>query len=257
MRFSILTEFLTTRHDGVRRFCPARQSFNYATSASINSRNRGDSRWSAFPRESRRSTFNWPTTPAFPAGPTAGNSATQLYSGLGSVTISNVAVPSTGAGAAWTTGYPQVNATSSTGGNFPAVNGLQLNIGSQSSVNRFIKIAINFGFTGGATNVSFTLWDVDASAGTFKDAITNIVGITSTGTQVAATVTNIGLFATNTVTGSGTLAATATGTSSNGQNSGNGNVTISFGSATITSVEFRYTAIRLSDLETVLGAILQ
>jgi len=182
--------------------------------------------------------FNWSTTPAFPAGPTTGNTVSMPYAGLGSVTISNVADAGTGVGGTWQAGFPVVNNSTTTGGG--ASNGLQLSITNQSTVNSFIKVSINFGYTGGATNVSLVIWDVDFNSTQFQDKIANIVGVTPTGTLVAATVTNVGAGATNTITGSGTLTATATGTSTNTNTSANGNVTISFGAATIQSIQFQW-----------------
>jgi len=183
-------------------------------------------------------TFNWPTSPAFPTAPTAGNSASRFYSGLGTVTVTNVADPSTGAGATWQSGFPTVNNTTTNGGGNS--NGLQFSVTNQSTVNSYVKVSINFAYTGGASGVSFTIWDVDYNSGQFRDKISNIVGIAPDGTLVAATVTNIGTGATNTISGSGTFAATATGSSTNDNGNNNGNVTISFGSAVIQTVEFRW-----------------
>lgn len=192
----------------------------------------------ALTQTGRAVTFNWPTSPAFPTGPTSGNSVSAVYSGLGSVTVTNVADAGTGVGATWQTGFPTVNNTTTTGG--AAVNGLQFSVTNQSTVNSYVKVAINFGYTGGATNVSFTIWDVDYNSTQFRDKIANIVGVTPTGTLVAATVTNVGAGATNTITGSGTLSATATGSSTNTNTSANGNVTISFGATAIQSVQFQW-----------------
>jgi hypothetical protein len=177
--------------------------------------------------------FNWPTSPAFPTGPTPGNSVSRPYNGLGAVTLSNVADPSTGTGGVWETGYPSVDRTTTTGGT-NNTNGLQLYLASQPTTNSSIKVSINFGYKGGVTGVSFTIWDVDA-ASNFTDKLSNIVGVTPNGTLVAATVTGS---TDNTVTGSGTLSATATGTNNADNGTNDGNVTISFGATAIQSVEF-------------------
>jgi hypothetical protein len=182
---------------------------------------------------SRGTVYNWSTTPAFPAGPTPGNSVSALYQGLGAVTIKNNADPSTGTGGVWDPGHPQVNSTDTTGGNHN-INALQLYLDSQPTVNSNIQVNIVFGYTGGATNVSLVIWDVDA-ASNFTDKISNIVGVTANGTLVAATVTGS---PDNTVTGSGTLSATATGKSSSGNTAASANVTISFGATAIQSVQF-------------------
>ena len=191
-------------------------------------------------QSSQGNTFNWPTSPAFPAGPTGGNSLLQLYGGLGAVTLTNNVDPGTGTGGTWGSGFPVVNNTTTTGGAAGNPNGLQLNITNQPTTVSNIKFALAFGYNGGATGVSFTIWDVDSDGSTWTDKIANIVGITPTGTQVTATVTNVG-GATNTITGSGTLTSTATGTSTNTNTSNKGNVTIAFGATAIQSVEFIWT----------------
>ena len=188
------------------------------------------------PVAGRGTTFNWTTTPAFPTGPTGGNTVSAVYGGLGAVTISNVKDPSTGTAGVWEAGYPTVNKTDTTGGNTPAVNGLQLYVASQPTTNSYMKVTITFGYTGGATNVSLTLWDVDEAAN-FDDKISNIVGVTASGALVPLTVVGS---ADNSVTGSGTVNATALGmaTSPNTQNTGN--VTITSGTVPIQAITFQY-----------------
>jgi hypothetical protein len=89
--------------------------------------------------------------------------------------------------------------------------------------------------TPGAANVSFTLFDIDIT--TNADVISSIYGLTPNGTQVAATITNVG----STVTLAGTgLAQELTGNAAAANNTGNGNVTISFGSTLITDVFFNF-----------------
>lgn len=192
------------------------------------------------PCAGRATTFNWPTTPAFPAGPTVGNSVTQVYNGLGAVTIANVADPSTGQGGTWTSGYPVVEQNGGTNGDptggLTNTPGLEVYVASQPSVNSYMKVTISFGYTGGATNVSLTLWDVD-SAANFTDKIANIVGVTANGTLVPLTVTGS---ADNTVTGSGTVNATATGTATSPNNQNTGNVVISSGTTPIQEITFQY-----------------
>jgi len=192
------------------------------------------------PIASRATTFNWPTTPAFPAGPTVGKSALGIYGGLGAVSITNVADPSTGTGGTWTAGYPKVESNGGTNGdptggttNTP---GLELYVAGQPTVNSYMKVVISFGYTGGVTNASLTLWDVDSSTN-FTDKIANIVGVTANGTLVPLTVTGS---ADNTVTGSGTVNATAVGTTNSPNNSATGNVTISSGTIPIQEITFSY-----------------
>jgi hypothetical protein len=191
------------------------------------------------PCASRGTTFNWPTTPAFPAGPTAGNSVLAVYGGLGAVSITNVA-DGTHGGGAWTSGYPKVEQNGGTGGDptggLTNTPGLELYVASQPTVNSYMKVVISFGYTGGATNVSLNLWDVD-SASNFTDKIANIVGVTANGTLVPLTVTGS---ADNSVTGSGTVNATAIGTATSPNNSNTGNVTISSGTVPIQEITFSY-----------------
>ena len=133
---------------------------------------------------------------------------------------------------------PVVN-QSLTGGLVPPQNSLMI------AANLHTKSActVQLTFTGGngalntpgAANVSFTIFDIDIT--TNADVISNIYGVTPTGTLVAATITNIG--STVTLTGTG-LAQELTGNGAAANNSSNGNVTISFGSTLITDVFFNF-----------------
>ena len=133
---------------------------------------------------------------------------------------------------------PTVNQTM-TGGLSPTQNSLMLaaNLKTQSD------LTVQLSFTGGngalnspgATNVSFTIFDIDVT--TNSDIISDIYGVAPDGTHVAATITNVG--PTIDVTGSG-LTYTLTGNAAAGNNTGNGNVTISFGSTLIYDVFFTF-----------------
>jgi len=133
---------------------------------------------------------------------------------------------------------PTVNQTM-TGGLSPTQNSLMLaaNLKTQSD------LTVQLSFTGGngalnspgATNVSFTIFDIDIT--TNSDIISEIYGVAPDGSHVAATITNVG--PTVTLTGSG-LTQTLTGNAAAGNNTGNGNVTISFGSALIYDVFFTF-----------------
>ena len=186
------------------------------------------------PVAARATTYTWSTTPAFPAGPTSGNTVTAIYGGLGAVSITNVG------GGVWTSGYPVVESNGGTNGDptggLTNTPGLELYVASQSSVSNYMKVTISFGYKGGATNVSFNLWDVDASTN-FTDKISNIVGVTASGALVPLTVTGS---TDNTVTGSGTVNATATGNAAASNNTSAGNVTISSGTTPIQSITFQY-----------------
>jgi hypothetical protein len=183
----------------------------------------------------RATTFNWPTTPAFPTGPTNGQTVTMPYAGLGAIAITN------NGGDVWQTGYPTVNDTETTGG-LTNVNGFQIYLKSEPSASANLGVVIGFGYTGGVTNVSFTFWDVDSSASIpstqFTDILKNIVGVTATGTLVPLTV--VGTAGYNTVTGSGTVNATATGTANATNNTSEGDVTVTSGTVPIQEITFTY-----------------
>jgi hypothetical protein len=121
-----------------------------------------------------------------------------------------------------------------TGGLSPVQNSLMLAADLKTHSDTTIQIS----FTGqyaGAANVSFTLFDIDIT--TNSDIISEIYGVTSDGTHVAATITNLG----STVTQGGTgLTQTLTGNAASANNTGNGNATISFGSTVIYSVFFTF-----------------
>jgi hypothetical protein len=126
-----------------------------------------------------------------------------------------------------------------TGGLTPAQNSLMLaaNLHTKSACTVQISFTGGNGAlnTPGASNVSFTLFDIDIT--TNADVISNIYGLTPNGTQVAATITNVGSAVT--VTGSG-LAVELSGNAAAANNTSNGNVTISFGSTLITDVFFNF-----------------
>ncbi len=184
----------------------------------------------------RAATFNWPTTPAWGTSPGNGQTETVDYSynAQGSLVVSVF-----NSGETFNAGYPQraaAGAGNVTGGVSQA--SLQLATTTTASTSSYSQMTIKFNYTGGATNVSFTIWDVDWGGNTsWIDVISNISATTTTGSTIYATVTGSSA---NSVTGSGTAAATATGTSGNGNTSANGNVTISFGATAITSATFRW-----------------
>lgn len=133
---------------------------------------------------------------------------------------------------------PVVN-QSLTGGLSPAQNSLMLAANLKTQSDATVQITFTGGNgalnTPGATNVSFTIFDIDIT--TNSDIISNIYGVAPDGTHVAATITNIG--PTVTLTGTG-LGQTLTGNAAAPNNSGNGNATISFGSTLIYDVFFTW-----------------
>jgi hypothetical protein len=108
---------------------------------------------------------------------------------------------------------------------------LAADLKTQSDVTVHISFTGGSGFMLGAANVSFTIFDIDVT--TNSDVISGIYGIAPDGSQVAATITNVGSAATLTGTG---LSQTLTGNSASADTSGNGNATISFGSTLIYDV---------------------
>jgi hypothetical protein len=133
---------------------------------------------------------------------------------------------------------PTVNQTL-TGGLAPAQNSLMLAANLHTKSDATVQISFTGGNgalnTPGATNVSFTLFDIDVT--TNSDIISNIYGVAPDGTHVAATITNVGPGVTLTGTG---LTQQLAGNVASADNSGNGNATISFGSTLIYDVFFTF-----------------
>jgi hypothetical protein len=129
----------------------------------------------------------------------------------------------------------------------PAVNQTLTGGLSQNSLNvsadlkTHSNVIIHLSFTGaqpGAANVSFTLFDIDVT--TNSDIIDAIYGLALDGSQVAATITNIGSAVTRTGTGFDQVLEGNTGSPDIGPGSSNGNATISFGPTIITDVFFTF-----------------
>jgi hypothetical protein len=131
---------------------------------------------------------------------------------------------------------PVVNQTL-TGGLSPAENSLMLAANLHTNSNATIQLSFTGGPGGlpGASNVSFTIFDIDIT--TNADVIDNIYGVAPDGTHIAATITNVGPAVT--LTGSG-LTQKLTGNAASPDNSSNGNATISFGSTLIYNVFFTF-----------------
>lgn len=194
--------------------------------------------------------FAWPSSPGWTAGQPTINGPDQTvdYSSTGqdiSVTLSNT-------GATWNTGYPQV-ATGGTG----FVNGGTTNNGfilqplAQTSNATYIQVTINFNNPGGVNNVSFQLWDVDAtvdgSGNGFIDTITHLqAAALGGGTLYPDTLNNTHTSnagtAYNFITGSGptlTIAGNPAQPSGAANNTDQGTVNIGFSQA-ITQISFWY-----------------
>src|SRR3954469_13726691 len=117
---------------------------------------------------------------------------------------------------------PVVN-QSLTGGLAPAQNSLMLAADLHTKSACTVQISFTGGNgalnTPGATNVSFTIFDIDIT--TNADVISDIYGVAPDGTHIAATISNVGSAVT--VTGSGLLQEFS-GNAAAANNTANGNV---------------------------------
>ena len=184
-------------------------------------------------------TFDWPTTPAWAAtGPASGATETIWY---GYYANGSVKVSVFNNGETFQAGYPGVAAGGGgvlNGGT--TSNGLILYHNNASNVvTNYSRVTIDFLYTGGASNITFNLWDVDLGAGVFTDKIANIVGTTLAGATVqATTITPSAGF--NQVNGTvGVAGVNVTGVAAAGNTSAQGNVTIGF-SQTVKSISFEW-----------------
>jgi hypothetical protein len=131
--------------------------------------------------------------------------------------------------------------TSMEGGLTPVQNALLIYF-DLTNTSQAITLSVSFSaqYTEGATNVSFTIFDVDFGSSSYQDQLRNIFALGVDGvTQIAPTITTS---SGNTLTGSG-LTQVVNGTANvanSGTGSGNGNVTISFGTNAISSFRFTY-----------------
>jgi hypothetical protein len=170
--------------------------------------------------------FNWPDNGWTGGHPNPGQTITQNFTNFTpndiTVSVNNNGV--SGSGATWSGIYPQIDATHTTGG-FTGVDALQLVITSQSSTSSFIRTT--FTFATPATNVTFQIWDVDATSGQFADTISNIRALAVGGGTVGAnSVTNaVGGF--NTITGTG-LSTVVTGIATANNSTNQGTIDITF-----------------------------
>lgn len=134
---------------------------------------------------------------------------------------------------------PTVN-TSLTGGLSPVEKGLFLNMNYTNNTEK-ITVTVGLNYSGGVSNLSFTLFDVDrqftggTSDSDYTDKISSIIGLSTNGTVVLPTITtNAGNIAVG--TGSNTYVR---GVSSINDTSSAGSVTFTFTTA-ITNFSFTY-----------------
>jgi hypothetical protein len=127
-------------------------------------------------------------------------------------------------------------------GTSPMTLELALNLTSSAQT---VTFTLDFSalYAAGVANVSFQLFDIDfANSGgnTYQDVINSIFATSTTGTQIAPTITNVGSHVLLAGTG---LAQTLTGLSSTadlGAGSDLSNATISFNATNIRSITFTY-----------------
>jgi hypothetical protein len=108
-----------------------------------------------------------------------------------------------------------------------------------------VTFTLNFSalYAAGVSNVSFTIFDIDAnntSSSKYQDVISGIHATSTTGTMIAPTITNVGPNVSLTGTGLNQVLTGQTTTSDLGAGSGAANATISFNTTNISSVTFTY-----------------
>lgn len=114
-----------------------------------------------------------------------------------------------------------------------------LYLGGDLSTQTNFTVTVTFtGQYNAATNVSFTIFDIDMGAD--REKILNIYGLLSDGTKVAGTITGLGSAVSLAGTGLSQVLTGNAAVDNTGANSGNGNATISFGSHAITSFSFDF-----------------
>lgn len=108
-----------------------------------------------------------------------------------------------------------------------------------------VAFTLNFSalYAAGVSNVSFTIFDIDASntsSSKYQDVISSIYAISTTGTHIAPTISNVGANVSLTGTGLSQLLTGQVSTVDLGAGSGAANATISFNTSNIASITFIY-----------------
>jgi hypothetical protein len=136
---------------------------------------------------------------------------------------------------------PQTPAiTQSFQGGFGAVQtSLELRV-DFTTTGQFVTITLSFAnYPLGVSNVSFSLFDIDAAA--YQDRISSITALSTDGTTlVAPIITGLGSAVSLSGTGLNQVLDGTASVADVGAGSGNGNATISFGATPITSITFTY-----------------
>jgi hypothetical protein len=130
---------------------------------------------------------------------------------------------------------PTIN-QSTTGGLTPVENSLMIAANLHTNSNLTVQLTFT-GVQAGASNVSFTIFDIDVT--TNSDIISGIYGVAPDGTHIAATITNVGSAVTQTGAGLGQVLTGNAASANSGAGSANGDATISF-AATITDIFFTF-----------------
>ncbi len=190
--------------------------------------------WSHLSSAYQSGAANAGTTQNFTIG---SNTVSTVFGYQGSAT-SSVFVDSTPTVATNGSGSPANVYT--TGGINDGELAMQIGIAVPNSTTDGIVFTINF--SQAVYGVTFKLFDVDYTSGSFTDQVRNILGVNGTDT-VLPTLTGsadnlVGSDANNAAAG---FSNSVTGTANNAQTSANGNVTVSFSNTVpVTSVSFVY-----------------
>lgn len=183
--------------------------------------------------------FDWPASPGWTAGtPTAGQTNTQSFTSVDPNDIS-VSVNNSGAGVQgmnFQGGYPQISSNPFTGG-FSGVNGLELLVAnSQALGTTYIKTTVSFATP--VINLSFQIWDVDASPGQFIDKVANLQALAQGGGTVGADSVTSVTPGFNTIVGTG-LATVVLGTANANNSTNQGSINVTF-NGPITQFSFEW-----------------
>ncbi len=174
----------------------------------------------------RGTVLNWPGAGWTAGAPGPGQTFSQNFT---AVTPNDVTVRinnngSSSSGDTWSGGYPAINSTKLTGG-LSGVNGLQLYLTAESATSAFIRTTVTF--SSPVTNLSFQIWDVDASSGQFIDKIFNIQGLAAGPTTVGPSSVTSAVPGFNSISGSG-LSTVILGTATASDTTNNGTIDVSF-----------------------------
>jgi hypothetical protein len=192
-----------------------------------------------FPSLSRASVFDWNSYSWTAGAPSPGVTDSQIYSNVAGtgeyVTVSIANSASNPGGFQWAGGYPTVSSGGSGGTDgLTGQNALELSVNKNNSAG----VTVTVKFSVPVSGLSYTLWDVDYSSGTFRDVITNITALNSASVTVGASSITTGVA--NTATGSG-VGTVVFGTNTASNTTNQGQVTINFGTNQIKQFSFTWT----------------